>query len=101
MRVIPGLTAAQSTLLVLLWAALAGLGTVGEPSLVVGVVGAALACAWGHAHLVAERSDPAVPAVTARAHHRTLAGRAVPRQRDPDAAGHTRSRAPSAGTPAG
>lgn len=102
MRGVPGLlSSARVGVLLVLWAALVGLGTLGEPSLVAGVVGAALACAWGLAHVVAERSDPAVPAVAARSHHRALAGRAVPRQRDPDAAGHTRPRAPSAGTPAG
>ncbi|MGI5129148.1 DUF6412 domain-containing protein [Pseudonocardia sp. CA-107938] len=92
----------RATALVMLWSALVALaGGVGEPGLIAGVVGAALVCAWGLAHVVAARTDPAVPAVAARAHHRTLAGRAVPRQRDPDAAGHTRSRAPSVGTPAG
>jgi hypothetical protein len=92
----------QATALVVLWSALVAIvGGAGDPSLVAGVVGAALVCAWGLAHTVAERRDPAIPAVVARSHHRALAGRAVPRQRDPAAPGRTRSRAPSGDTPAG
>jgi len=95
-------TIQQATALVVLWSALvAVVGGLGDPSLLAGVVGAALVCAWGLAHTVAARTGPAVPAVVARSHHRALAGRAVPRQRDPDAAGHTRSRAPSGDSPAG
>jgi Family of unknown function (DUF6412) len=40
------------------------------------------------------------PVVAARDHHRALARRAVPRLRDPDAPGRTRSRAPSVLLPA-
>ena len=95
-------TIQQATALLVLWSALVAFaGGLGEPAAVAGVVGAALICAWGLAHTVAARIDPAVPAVVARSHHRALAGRAVPRQRDPDAAGHTRSRAPSSDSPAG
>jgi hypothetical protein len=95
-------TIERATALVVLWSALvAVIGGLGEPTLVAGVVGAALICAWGLALTVAQSTDAAVPAVVARSHHRALAGRAVPRQRDPDAAGHTRSRAPSDATPAG
>jgi hypothetical protein len=95
-------TIEQATTLVVLWSALvAVVGGVGDPALVAGVVGAALICAWGLARTVAQRTDLAVPAIVARSHHRALAGRAVPRQRDPDAAGRTRSRAPSDATPAG
>ncbi|MFC4945558.1 DUF6412 domain-containing protein [Pseudonocardia sp. GCM10023141] len=73
-----------------------------EPSLLLGVLGALL-CAWGlAAHGVVVLPTTAVygPAIAARDHHRALARRAVPRQRDPDAAGHTRSRAPSGLFPA-
>ena len=99
-------TIERATALVVLWSALvaatvAVVGSVGDPSLVAGVVGAALICAWGLARTVSRRTDLAVPAVVARSHHRALAGRAVPRQCDPDAAGRTRSRAPSDYTPAG
>lgn len=76
-------------------------GEVVEPALLVGVLGA-LVCAWGtarHAALVLPQRG-AAPAVAAREHRRTLARRAVPRQRDPDAAGHIRSRAPSGLLPA-
>lgn len=86
----------------LLGSVLVAVSTVTEPSLLVGVLGALL-CAWG----LASRSMAILPtaaaygpAVAARDHHRALARRAVPRQRDPDAAGHTRSRAPSGLLPA-
>ncbi|MCY7344149.1 MAG: DUF6412 domain-containing protein [Pseudonocardia sp.] len=73
-----------------------------NPFLLVGALGALL-CAWGMArhHAVVLRSAAGgVPAVAARDHHRALARRAVPGQRDPDAAGHARSRAPSGPVPA-
>lgn len=71
-----------------------------EPALIVGAVGALL-LAWGVARPSALPVPlGAGPAVAARAHHGTLAARAVPRQRDPDAAGHIRSRAPSDVVPA-
>lgn len=87
---------------VLLGSALAGDALLAEPSLLLGALGALL-LAWG----VVGRAD-ALPlavagsgsAIAARDHHRALARRAVPRQRDPDAAGHTRSRAPSELPPA-
>jgi hypothetical protein len=77
-------------------------GAVGEPALLVGVLGA-LICAIGlarHAAAVLPALVAGVPAVAATARRRALAGRAVPRQRDPAAPGHTRSRAPSAVLPA-
>lgn len=80
----------------------AGIGAVTEPSLVLGVL-AALLCPWGAVHraaVVLPTASRSGPAVAAREHHRVLARRAVPRQRDPDAAGHTRSRAPSGLLPA-
>ncbi len=82
--------------------AVAGTGAITEPSLVLGVL-AALLCAWGalrHVAVVLPTASGSGPAVAAREHHRVLARRAVPRQRDPDAAGHTRSRAPSGLIPA-
>lgn len=85
---------------VLVGSSLAGDGA--EPFLVLGVLGALLV-AWGVArHAVVGSSAVAAsgPAVAARDHHRALARRAVPRQRDPDAAGHIRSRAPSGLLPA-
>lgn len=81
-------------------AALASTGA--EPSVVVGVLGTLLV-----AVAVARNVAVVLPAVTgigpvvaARDHHRALARRPVPRHRDPDAAGHTRSRAPSELLPA-
>ncbi|MDN5748017.1 MAG: DUF6412 domain-containing protein [Pseudonocardia sp.] len=77
-------------------------GTFVEPSsLVLGAVGALL-FAWGFTRPVGRASPTAGtgPAVAARGHRRALARRAVPRQRDPDAPGHTRSRAPSGLLPA-
>ena len=64
--------------------ALTAAAPTGETALVVGVL-ATLLVAWAVA-----RSD----------HHRALARRPVPRHRDPDAPGHTRSRAPSELLPA-
>lgn len=75
-------------------------GALTEPALLLGAVGALL-LAWGVARpVVLPVPAGAGPAVAARERRRTLAGRAVPRQRDPDAAGHTRSRAPSDVVPA-
>lgn len=83
---------------VLMWASLDGT----EPSLLLGMLGALLV-AWGVARYTAAGPSAVAgsgPVVAALHHHRALAGRAVPRQRDPDAAGHTRSRAPSGLLPA-
>lgn len=91
---------AQAAALLLLGSFL--VGAMAEPTLVVGVLGAVL-CAIGLAHhtaAVLPAITGAVPAVAARERRRALARRAVPRQRDPDAAGHTRSRAPSGLLPA-
>lgn len=74
-------------------------GVLTEPSLLIGAVGALL-LAWGIAAPAAPPALPAGVAVAAREHRRALARCAVPRQRDPDAAGHTRSRAPSGLLPA-
>lgn len=86
---------------VLLGTSLADGAFVEPSSLVLGAVGALL-FAWGVARPVgrASSSAGAGPAVAARARRRALARRAVPRQRDPDAAGHIRSRAPSGLLPA-
>ena len=77
-------------------------GTAAEPALLVGALGT-LVVAWAIAHEVATvlpaRSGSG-PVVAARDHHRALARRPVPRHRDPDAPGHTRSRAPSEILPA-
>jgi len=90
-------------LVALVGAALAMLaGTAGEPAVVVGVLGT-LAVAWAVAHEVAAVLPVLTgtgPVVAARDHHRALARRPVPRHRDPDAPGHTRSRAPSELLPA-
>lgn len=75
-------------------------GAFTEPALLIGAVGALL-LAWGVARPPALPTPAGTgPVVAARARRRALAGRAVPRQRDPDAAGHTRSRAPSDVVPA-
>ena len=93
---------ARSVLVAAVLTALAGTALGAESPLVAGVLGALL-CAWALARYTAVVL-PAVsggrPAVAARDHHRALARRAVPWQRDPDAAGHTRSRAPSELLPA-
>ncbi|MBW0111909.1 hypothetical protein I4I84_24660, partial [Pseudonocardia sp. KRD-182] len=69
-------------------------------SLVLGAVGALL-LARGLAHPALPPSAlVTAPAVAARERRRASARRAVPRQRDPDAAGRTRSRAPSDPFPA-
>jgi hypothetical protein len=85
-------------------AVLAAVAAAGEPSssLIVGAVGVLLSafalarCAAVVLRTAAGRG----PVVSARDHHRALARRAVPRLRDPDAPGRTRSRAPSALLPA-
>ncbi len=74
-------------------------GTLTEPSLLLGALGALL-LAWGVARPVVPPTPSIGPAVAARAHRHALVRSAVPRQRDPDAAGHTRSRAPSDRLPA-
>ena len=70
---------------------------VSEPSLVAGVVAALLVLCASAALPVPGGTGPAA---AARARRRALARRAVPRQRDPDAPGHTRARAPSGLLPA-
>ena len=72
-----------------------------EPgSLLLGAVGALL-LVWGVGHpAVVATAAVGTPAVAARERRRAIARRAVPRQRDPDAAGRTRSRAPSETPPA-
>jgi hypothetical protein len=77
-------------------------GTAAEPALLVGALGT-LAVAWAVARQVAAVLpvlSGTGPVVAARDHHRALACRPVPRHRDPDAPGHTRSRAPSEILPA-
>lgn len=93
---------AQALGLLLLGSVLVSTAVFLEQSLLMGVLGALL-CAWGLARrpaLVLPAAACTRLAVAAREHHRALARRAVPRQRDPDAAGHTRSRAPSELLPA-
>lgn len=69
-------------------------------SLLLGAVGALL-LVWGVGRpVVAATATAGSPAVAARERRRAIARRAVPRQRDPDAAGRTRSRAPSETPPA-
>lgn len=78
-----------------LYAVLAG--TTAEPAVLVGAIGT-LVVAWAVACEVAAVLPVLTgsgPVVAARDHHRALARRPVPRHRDPDAPGHTRSRAPS------
>ncbi|OZM81110.1 DUF6412 domain-containing protein [Pseudonocardia sp. MH-G8] len=74
----------------------------GDSSLVVGVLGTLLAaCAVARGVAVVLPTVTGLgPVVAARDHHRALARRPVPRHRDPDAPGHTRSRAPSELAPA-
>ncbi|WP_232662539.1 DUF6412 domain-containing protein [Pseudonocardia sp. TRM90224] len=90
----------QAAALLLLGSVLAG--ATGEHALIVGVMGAVLvACGLvRRAEMGVLATAGSTPAITAREHHRALARRAVPRQRDPDAAGHIRSRAPSGAVPA-
>lgn len=74
----------------------------GEPGVVIGVLGAAL-WAWGmarHAAVALRTSTLHGPAVAVRAMRQARSRAAVPRQQDPDAAGHVRSRAPSGVLPA-
>jgi hypothetical protein len=83
-----------------LYAVLAG--TTAEPAVLVGAIGT-LVVAWAVACEVAAVLPVLTgtgPVVAARDHHRALARRPVPRHRDPDAPGHTRSRAPSELLPA-
>ncbi|GAA1280858.1 hypothetical protein GCM10009609_51020 [Pseudonocardia aurantiaca] len=74
-----------------------------QPSpLLVGALGVLL-CAFALARaatVVLPVAGAYGPVVAARDHHRALARRAVPRLRDPDAPGRTRSRAPSVLLPA-
>jgi hypothetical protein len=76
---------------------------VSQPSpLLVGALGVLL-CAFALARsatIVLPVAGTYGPVVAARDHHRALARRAVPRLRDPDAPGRTRSRAPSVLRPA-
>jgi uncharacterized protein DUF6412 len=83
-----------------LYAVLAG--TTAEPAVLVGAIGT-LVVAWAVACEVAAVLPLLTgtgPVIAARDHHRALARRPVPRHRDPDAPGHTRSRAPSEPLPA-
>jgi hypothetical protein len=87
--------------------ALAGLVAATQPAPatevfgLVGIVGTLLVV-WAVARAVAVLpwATGTGPVVAAREHHRALARRPVPRHRDPDAPGHTRSRAPSEPVPA-
>ncbi len=91
-------TIAQALVLLVLGYALVA----GEPGVLVGVVGVAL-CAWNlarHHAAVLRTATGAGPAVAARTLRRSRLRGAVARQQDPDAAGHTRARAPSALLPA-
>ena len=77
-------------------------GGTAEPAALVGALGT-LVVAWAVACEVAAVLPVVTgtgPVVAARDHHRALARRPVPRHRDPDAPGHTRSRAPSELLPA-
>jgi hypothetical protein len=74
----------------------------GEPGVLIGAVGVAL-CAWNlarHGLAVLRTPTGAGPAVAVRGLRQSRSREAVPRQQDPDAAGHTRARAPSALFPA-
>jgi hypothetical protein len=73
--------------------------TAAEPSVLVGVVGAAL-FALGLARAAAPVLAGRAPAVVARRRHHRDPGRRVPRLLDPDAPGRTRARAPSGLRPA-
>ncbi len=93
---------AQAAGVVLLGSLLVGavlLGEAVEPALLVGMLGALL-CVWGARHVGSGAGRAVVPAVAARDRRRALARRGVPAQRDPDAPGRTRSRAPSGLLPA-
>jgi len=74
----------------------------GEPGVLIGVVGVAL-CALalaGRGVAVLRTTTGAGPAVAVRALRRSRLRAVVPRAQDPDAAGHTRARAPSVLFPA-
>ena len=74
----------------------------GEPGVLIGVLGVAL-CAWTLARrglAVLRATSGAGPAVAVRALRRSRLRAVVPRAQDPDAAGHTRARAPSVVFPA-
>lgn len=89
--------AAQAVGLLLLGSVLVGNAVILGQSLLTSVLGALL-CAWGLARrpaLVLLAGAEGRVAMATWEHHRALASRAVPPQRDPDAAGHTRSRASS------
>ncbi|MCF7550044.1 DUF6412 domain-containing protein [Pseudonocardia sp. WMMC193] len=73
--------------------------TAAEPSVLVGIVGAAL-FALGFARVAAPSRLAGPPAVVARHRHHRDPGRRVPRLLDPDAPGRTRARAPSGPLPA-
>ena len=75
------------------------LGETVEPALLAGVLGALL-CLWGVRPGAGSATPAAVLTIAARERRRALARRGVPAQRDPDAAGRTRSRAPSGPLPA-
>ncbi|MBW0118850.1 DUF6412 domain-containing protein [Pseudonocardia abyssalis] len=83
---------------VLVDAGLLDAGPAETGSLLIGAVGALL-LVWGVAQPGPSVDVPG-PAAAARDRRRAIARRAAPRQHDPDAAGHTRSRAPSETSPA-
>lgn len=69
----------------------------GEPALLIGVMGVAL-CAWGlarHGSVALRIVTGTGPSVAIRALRQARLRAVVPRQQDPDAAGHVRARAPS------
>lgn len=70
-----------------------------EPALLVGVLGALL-CLWRVRPDAGSATPATVLTIAARERRRALARRGVPAQRDPDAAGRTRSRTPSGLFPA-
>jgi hypothetical protein len=93
----PSTTWQAFALLVLGYALVAG-----EPGVLIGVVGVAL-CAWTlarHGLAVLRTTTGAGPAAAMRALRQSRLRAAVPHAQDPDAAGHTRARAPSALFPA-
>ncbi|MGH3931485.1 MAG: hypothetical protein ACRDTF_16120 [Pseudonocardiaceae bacterium] len=74
----------------------------GEPGVLIGLMGVALG-AWALARrglVVLRMTTGAGPAVAVRALRRSRLRAVVPRAQDPDAAGHTRARAPSVLFPA-
>lgn len=75
------------------------LGGAVEPAVLVGVLGALL-CLWSVRTGAGSAVPAAVRTIAARERRRALARRGVPAQRDPDAAGRIRSRAPSGLLPA-